>query len=410
LTADDRSARPGARRGERRGAPNYVYIESRSALEAFCAEIRDSRALAIDTEFVGEKTFHPRLEIVQIADDRGRIGIVDVPAVGDLAPLAEPIADSRIEKVFHAGTIDLAILERRLGVLPEPIFDTQLAAAMAGLGAQISYKNLVELALKARVGGKQTVSDWSRRPLSRDQLDYSAEDVAHLHALRDRLAERLTQLGRLDWLIEEQRERIAEIKLAEARPEEEQFRQVKEWRKLEGRDLAVLRELTIWRERTARRLDLARRFVMTDAGLIALAQLGPRSVEEMTGLRRVPTGPARKFARDILAAIERGAATPRETWPRKGGEKPPIIPTGLVEVLQALVRCTAEAENIASTMLATSDDLKAIAANLDRLERLDSPVLKGWRRELVGRKIIALIEGHCSVGVEDGQLRFKDTR
>lgn len=385
----------------RSAPPEFQWIERAEDLESFVKSLAPG-PLALDTEFIGEKTYYPTLEIVQVADTEGRIGVIDAPAVGDLGPLADPIADPEREKIFHCPHQDLEILERALGRLPEPLFDTQLAAAFVGHGLQAAYKNLVQSVLHERVGGKHTVSDWSRRPLSREQLAYCAEDVAYLHRLREKLLEGLEREGRAEWLREEQAARIEKIKAAESVPDDARYRDVKEWRKLEGRDVAVLRELAAWRESAAREMNLARRFVMGDPGLIALAQFAPRRMEDMTDLRRVPGGQARKFARPILAAIGRGLEAPKDTWPRKERHEKRAAPVGVVEALQAIARSTADRSRVATTLLASSAELQALAADHARAEELDLAVLRGWRRELAGERLLHFLRGESILAIEGG--------
>ncbi|MBX3730096.1 MAG: ribonuclease D [Candidatus Sumerlaeia bacterium] len=382
-------------------APDFEFIESKRALTGLCTRIAPEGPLAIDTEFVGERTFYPELELLQLRDAAGLTALIDVKAVGDGAALGKLLADESREKIFHSGSQDLPILERWLGKVPWPLFDTQLAAAMVGLGAQLSYASLVSECLGKKVDKGQTASDWSQRPLTAAQLEYAASDVAHLHDLRDHLHGLLERMGRLDWFAEEQRKRAEEATRRNDLPDDELFRQVKEWTKLSGRQLAVLRELTLWRESEAKRQNVPRKKIMPDNGLIALARSGPRTREDIRGSRQIPQGPVHRHIDDILAVIERASQIPREQWPKKPPPEHADVPAGFVELLQSLVRTMAEQELIAPNLLATSSELTALVNNRHRLTDLDLPVLRGWRRELVGARLIALLEGDLALRIVD---------
>jgi len=380
----------------------FEYLDNPERLADFCARLASSRRIALDTEFVGENTFYPELELIQLAGDDGAIGIVDARTAGKMEPLGELMADSGREKILHSGSQDIPLLGRHLGAPPRPLFDTQLAAAMVGLGAQVSYAGLAEEFAGARLGKKHTVSDWSRRPLLPQQLAYAADDVRHLHAIRDGLAARLEKLGRMEWFEEEQERRITDAAEPEVIPDEEFHRTVKEWGKLRGRELAVLRELALWREAEAKRKNMPRRRVLPDQALVNLARMAPTRREEARDLRHIPQGLLYRYIDDILPVIERANKLPRDQWPRRAESRTPDVPPGIVEVISAVVRTTAEQEQIAPALLATTSELTALVNNRRRLDDLDLPVLKGWRRELIGEKLIELLDGRLILRIHDG--------
>lgn len=385
----------------------FDFVQDAAGLQHLCAKLQNSTLLAVDTEFIGERTYYPQLELIQIADGNGTAALIDVPAAGDLAPLAEILTDPNREKIFHSAGQDVLILERALGAPPFPMFDTQLAAAMTGFGMQISYANLVRACLDAVVDKDHTASDWSHRPLSTDQLDYAYRDVEFLHALRDDLLQRLEARGRVHWFLEEQEKRAAGLREKDTTTDDERFRQVKEWARLSERKLAILRALAAWRERRARDRNIPRKQVMADASLIGLAQIAPDKREDIQKKRQLGSGAVGRWIDELLPIIQEAKALPREQWPKKHRNEPPDIPTGFVELLQALVRRIAEEEDIAPQLLATTGELSALVNNRGRLDGLALPVLEGWRRELAGESLVELLEGRLSLRIVDGtHLRF----
>ncbi|MEQ8818768.1 MAG: ribonuclease D [Sumerlaeia bacterium] len=377
-------------------------IESDAQLSEICGQLAVSPILAFDTEFVGEKYYTPSLELIQLKDKSVKPPIlVDVRALEDLSPLAQLFADPKILKVAHAASQDIPILMHYLGSKPQPLFDTQLAAAMVGMGAQISLKNLVRELTGAMLKSSQTVSDWSRRPLSPGQLQYAAEDVLYLHDLHEALCRRLDEMGRRSWFEEEQARWLESLTTAADVPDEDRYRNVREWARLSGQELAVLRELAAWRESEARAKNLPRRNVFPDEGLLALARTQPRSKDRARSLRQVPQGPLNRHLDAVLKAIARGKDTPEEQWPQK--PKRPAraneTPAGLVELFQALVRSVAEREAISPTLLATTDDLTTLAAKRHETETLDLPVLKGWRYEMIGKELLQLLHGEMCLRI-----------
>ncbi len=391
-----------SRAGDSRERASYELIESRDQLLGFCTRAEGSSRVAVDTEFIGENTYVPVLELIQVADGLGNIGLIDVRAVRDVSPLGRLIGNPERVKIFHSAKLDVFLLERALGVVPRPSFDTQLAAAMVGIGAQVSYVNLVRGLLDVHLKGAETISDWSKRPLSDDQLVYAAQDVQHLHLLHDKLVERVKEVGRGRWLEEEQERRMESYLEDEGVPDEERYHAVKDWVKLNGLELAVLRELASWREREARKRNLSRRLVLSDEGLVMLARKMPSSREEVGSMRRVSAGQLSRYLDDLLEVIRRARNLPREQWPQKRIPKRPYIPEGLVELFQAIVRATAVQESIAANLLSTRDELATLAIHRRDPEVLDLPVLRGWRREMIGEKLLALVEGRMHLRLEDG--------
>jgi ribonuclease D len=385
-----------------------VYIDNAGRLAEFCKGLAGAKRIAVDTEFVGEKYYYPRLEVVQLRGEDGPVGIVDAQAISDWSPLAALLADPAILKLFHAADQDLDILGRSAGVRTAPVFDTQLAASMLGFGAQISLVNLVRAIVDVELSGKQTTSDWSHRPLTAEQISYAAADVLHLHAIQAQQAAELKSRGRDGWFLDEQAQRLEGSGYTEQEPMDA-WRRVKDWASLSGRDLAVLRELAALRETRARERNVPRKLVLTDESLVELARFQPDTIDKMTKLRRINVGQANRLFTEIREATRRGKLLPREEWPCKPASEKVDIPTGLVELCQALLRTEAENHGVAPTILATTSDLTQVIIERAALDTLDNPLLKGWRRELVGERLARLLRGQVQVVVgTDGGLIFED--
>lgn len=377
----------------------FVYIDRQKDFADACAVAAKCDLLAIDTEFVGEKSYWPRLEVIQFAA-ADRIYIVDAVAVRDLSPLAPVLASESVMKIFHAADSDLRILERATGVRPAPMFDTQVAASLLGYGAQISLVNLVRELLGVRLSGKQTTSDWGQRPLTKDQLSYAADDVAHLAAVYTKLEAELVQAGRWSWYEDEQRERLEHSygDNSDLSPEEA-HRRVKNWLSLSPRELAILRELAIWREKTAQDRDLPRRSILSDEAMVELARFQPATREKAKQIRAANVGQILRQFDDIQGVIQRGQKMPKESWPEKPVAERIDIPTGLQELCLALLRVEADRLRVAPNVFATTADLQAIINNRDNLKEDRIPLLHGWRREVVGEKILRLLRGEIILSV-----------
>ncbi len=388
----------------KRPAPEYTLVETDSQLREVCEKIKAADRIAVDTEFVGEKYYYPKLEVLQLGDGES-IAVIDIRAIKDLGPVAELLGDESRLKLFHAAGQDLEILQRNLGTKTLPVFDTQIAASMLGFGAQISLSNLINALCQETVGGKHSTSDWGHRPLSEAQLAYAATDVEFLHRMHDELKKRLEQRDRYSWFVEEQHERVDAVLDAPEVDRDEFHRRIKDWMSLSPQEMAILRILALWREDTARERDMPRRQVFTDEGLVEITRFLPRSRDAMKKLRRVNLGQAFRWYDDLQRCMKEGLAVPKEDWPRKPKSNRPNIPTGLVEICQALLRTEAERQDIAASVIATTSELQYVIANREELNDSDHSLLHGWRRALVGQKLVDLLEGRLRLGVgAEGEL------
>lgn len=384
------------------------YIATMESLTKFCEAMAGAERLAVDTEFVGEKYYYPRLELIQVSDGN-RIGLIDVQTCSSLEPLAKLLSNPACLKIFHASESDIPILRRALGVEVEPLFDTQVAASLLGHGAQISLANLIRNQLGVQVTSKQSTSDWSQRPLTDDQLQYAATDVLHLHELETVLRAELVAEERLDWYEDEQASRLQALGNHVQEDIWDVYRRVKDWVSLNPREMAVLRELAAWREETARRENLPRRVVFNDEGLIELSRFMPGTRDAARKLRRVHQGQINRYFDTIAPLIKHASNLPKDQWPSKPVGERPDIPTGLLELCQALVRTEGERRRIAPTVIATSSELQRVVTNRADLKIEDHPILNGWRGVVVGHRLVALLKGEVTVRVSStGELIFED--
>jgi ribonuclease D len=378
------------------------YITDSAALESLCRQLRSSRRLGLDTEFVGEDSFIPKLELIQVAA-HDVAAVIDFPAVqadGTLAPFWELICDPHVEKIVHAGRQDLDLFALHAGQIPKPFFDTQIAAAMLGFGAQVAYANLVQRIHGTKLAKAHTFTNWSARPLSADQIAYAAEDVQFLLSLHTHLQNRLHALGRSEW-VREEFSRLESAVAEKSKDPLDRYQRIRGWDSLKPRQAAVLRDLTAWRETEARRRNVPRGRVMRDEVLLQIARHPPGSVEELRGLRGVHGSEIDRNGEQLIATITASLALPSSAWPQVPRDrKPEPESIGLVELLQAVLKaCAAEAE-IAPTLLATSADLQALVEAKEKKTTPDLPLMRGWRRELIGDLLLQILDGAVTVSVD----------
>jgi ribonuclease D len=374
-------------------------ITTSEELEAACMRMARHPFVTVDTEFLRETTFWPILCVVQLATDEEALAI-DALADGlDLQPLLGLMADEGVVKVFHAARQDLEIFWKLSGVLPTPLFDTQVAAMVCGYGDQVSYSELVHSVCRVAVDKSSRFTDWARRPLAEAQIEYAIGDVTHLRDVYKALTKRLAATGRQSWLDDEMKA-LTTPEIYEQHPERAWERYKTRARK--PRDLAVLMEIAAWREREAQARDVPRSRVLKDDVLIELALAAPRSLEALGNLRAFPRGMERSRAGgEILEAIERGVDRDPKTLPKVVRERrngASIAAT--VELLKVLLRQVSEESSVAGKLIATVDDLEAIAGN----DMADVPALAGWRRKLFGQRALELKHGRLALTVENGKV------
>jgi ribonuclease D len=370
---------------------------------AIAQRARETGRLGIDTEFVGEGRYRPLLCLVQVAvlDDDGATDVTVLdPLVGDgfdVDPLAEVLADPAVEIVLHAGRQDVALLRRVWHTELTSIFDTQVAAGFAGLRAQLGYEPLLNEILGVRLRKSASFTKWDTRPLSEEQVGYAREDVLHILQLSERLQERLDAMGRLQWAIEECR-LLEDIR--DDRDPDTLFEKLPRVGGLEPAVRAVARELVAWREAAARTADRPASSVLQDNTLVEIAKRRPTSVDRLTQIRGLHEGTLRRRGADIVSAVERG----RERPPIPSGYERPASPepedAPLIALAEALVRARAQEHDLAYELLAARADLQRIVlAVRDEQPPPEVRTLKGWRRELIGDELLALLRGDLALAM-----------
>jgi ribonuclease D len=376
-----------------------------ASLEALAAGARAAGRLALDTEFMGAGRYRTLLCLVQLAipeasEAAERIAIIDpLDEELDGSPLAAVLADPAVEVVVHAGRQDIALMRRRFKTEVANVFDTQIAAGFAGLGAQASYDSLLAEILGLRVAKTASFTRWDARPLSPEQLAYAREDVVHLLELATELQRRLSALGRLAWAREEC-EPLA--RSSDERDAEAIFARLPRIGGLSSSARPIARELVRWRERTAARQDRPVQSVLSDAGLMEIAKRAPSSRGELERIRGVGAGNSGRRAEELLAAVARGRERPPEPPPQRPRQTPPRPDDApLVALAEALLRARAREAGLAYELLAARADLQAIVAAHRSREEAQVRTLRGWRRELVGAELLELLGGRVSLSVLD---------
>jgi len=379
-----------------------AFVRTANELTDLCDRLRAASRCALDTEFISERRFAPELGIIQVATQDG-CWIIDPQAVKNLDGFCEVLYEKRIEKIVHAGRQDLEIFYRLGGQVPAPIFDTQIAAALVGIGEQVSYARLVEDLIGVSLTRHEGFTDWRERPLSPNQIEYALDDVRHLLAVADALLRRLRRLGRVKWAKEEFADLVEQIQSAQT-PPEERYRQVRRWGTLSPKRLAVLRELAAWREAEAERRNRPRSRIIPDEVLVEIARRSPTSLAQLRTIRALNPGLLKRRGKELLEVVQRGVDTRQDRWPSRAAQLPKgKPPPGLVDLLSTVLRARAEELKIAPTILAKRRDLEQIALDPDAPVQ----VLHGWRRELIGRELLDVLEGRRSVGFDAGERRVK---
>ena len=375
---------------------SYMYIATQENLAAFVERARSSSVLAIDTEFLREKTYYAKLCLLQMATD-DEVVIVDPFEMDDLSVMAPLLEDERIVKLFHAAGQDLEIILREVGVLPRPVFDTQIAAALLGHTQQIGYAALVHAECGVSLKKIDSFTDWSRRPLSASQRDYAADDVVYLPRLYAGMRAALEEKGRLHWL-DHDFEELSDPARYEAN-ERERFRRLKRVSQLSRRQLSAAREVAAWRELEAQRRDVPRTWVVTDEQIVEACKREARTIDELFMVRGLSDRLSTKDARAVVSLISSALSAPPDTWPEldRCGKSEPNVDAEL-DLMSALVRLRAKENGIAFPTLASHDDLARVA----RGYREGVDLLRGWRRAIVGEELLELLDGRLTLSLDGG--------
>ncbi len=384
-----------------------LFITDDRGLEDLAMRLRDCRLLGLDTEFLTERNYFPRLCLIQIATEN-LLAVVDPLECSNLTLLGEVFTDD-LELVVHSGEQDLAIVDRHLGRVPARVFDTQVAAAFLGYGHRIGYSRLVEACCGTRPQSSQAYTDWAKRPLETAQVDYAIDDVRYLLRCRSFLMEELQSRGRLEWA--QQECAFARARALEGHDPYQQWRKVSGLRGLHGQQLAILRELAAWREEHAAARNEPRQRIVSDRVLIELARRGPKRPEDLRKYRGLHPNEASRSGKAIIAAVGRGRQQPPEALPvrppRSSPDDDPNV-AALATLLDAFLRARALEMKISSRLLANRNDLERLvrlSVNGDRAGDTAGrhPLLDGWRRQVAGEDILRLLRGELTLAVEQRQ-------
>jgi ribonuclease D len=372
-----------------------TVITSNSELADACARLAAAPYVAIDTEFMRDTTYWPKLCLLQAAMP-GFAVVVDPLAPGlDLKAFYALLTKPDVIKVFHAARQDIEIFFHQAETIPAPLFDTQVAAMVCGFGDSAAYETLVRELAHASIDKSSRFTDWARRPLNDKQLNYALSDVTHLCRVYEALKRQLDKSGRSHWL-EEELDVLRAPETYELKPEES-------WRRLKMRGgnrrfTAVLIEIAAWRERLAQERDVPRSRVLKDEALFEIAAQAPQTQDELDSLRGIPRGFASsRAAHGLVEAVRAGLALPASAVPEIDRGPPPAIPAVLGDMLRVLLKIQCEAHGVAQKLIATSSDLDQIAAD----DKADVPALSGWRREIFGDAALELKHGRIALSIRD---------
>jgi ribonuclease D len=383
-------------------AMQTLYIDTPEKLHDLCWRLADAEWLALDTEFMRETTYYPRLCLLQVGTPEVT-ACVDPLALPDIEPLAKLIYDPAVTKVMHACSQDMEIFYHLRGTLPAPVFDTQLAAPLLGHPEQAGYGRLVEDVLGVRLAKTHTRTDWSHRPLSQAQLAYAADDVIYLGRLYVNLREELKRRGRLEWLAEDFAALSDSARYEN--PPELAWRRVKAAYKLRGSELAVVQALAAWRERTAQTENKPRGRLMKDDVLIDMARQKPGGRDQLGRIRGLHERSLKRYGDELLALIREFKQRTPEPLPAyvKAEDLSPEQ-EALADLLNAVVHLRAAEQALNPAQLAPHKALRRLV-----LGHEDTEVLRGWRRRLIGEELQAVLRGERSLSVVDGRLAVRSS-
>ncbi len=373
------------------------FIDQSSDLALVCQEFANSEFVSVDTEFVREQTYYPQLALIQIANDQ-LITCIDPVAIEDLTPVKELFANPAVTKVFHAAGQDMEIFYLLFGELPQPLFDTQVAATVLGYGDQIGYAALVKELLNIELDKSHTRTNWLQRPLDAKQITYAEDDVRYLAELYPMLVNSLEKQGRTKWL-DEDFAALTDPSRYQIEPQNA-WKKVKGTNKLKGLQLAILQQLCIWREQRAIDKNKPRRWIAADNILLDIARLRPKDIEGLEKIRGMPANLLQRHGKTLLQCLRDAEATPKEQWPNQS--RPKRLSNNdeaLVDALTTIIKLCADQHQITASTLASRKELEQLV----RGER-ELPILTGWRRHHGGEQLLNFLEGKSQLAIQQGQL------
>ncbi len=379
----------------------FQYIDTDQALTDYLTTIRDADWVILDTEFIREKTYFPKLCLIQVAT-ADTLACVDPLAISDLGIFFEWLQRPEMIKVFHAAWQDLEIIHYLSGNVPTPIFDSQIAAAVLGIGDQMGYARLVESMLGIQLDKSQSRTDWSRRPLKQKQLEYAIDDVRYLRDMYPMLLDRLQQTGRADWL-DKSFQHLGDPAAYEPDPRS-CWKRTKGVQLLKPKQLSALRELTAWREEQAIKKNLPRRWLVADEVLVDMTRLKTATLDDFSSIRGLKPEQIKRHGETWLQLIQTGMNLPPEEWPEMPRRRKPDADLALVaDLLMLVVTKQARASNISPQMIATRSQVEKMLT--EGRQKLSDD----WRGSLMNDVFADILNGKCSLGVENLKVVLEKT-
>ena len=382
------------------------YIKETNHLNELCSKLNKSEFLSIDTEFIREKTYWPKLCLIQVFNGKEQIIIDPLAKDIDLKSFFEILNNKEIVKIFHSGRQDIEIFYNLTKKIPQNIYDTQIAAMVCGFGDSIGYENLVSQLLGKKIDKTSRLTNWSNRPLSKKQINYAISDVTHLFEIYPIIRDKIISNKRENWLKEEIKILISK-KTYELNPNDS-WKRLK-YRNLSKNSIGVLIELSKWREIKAQKKDVPRGNVIRDDAIYDLCSAQPKNIEDLNNLRSFNRkgGLRKEFAEEILLAIEKGKSIKKEKLPKI---KPPKrLPMGIsskVSILKILLDNISEEYGVAQKLIANKNDLQELVLN----DKADIKTLKGWRYKVFGKKAIDFKNGKISIKMKNDKVILKEEK
>ena len=380
-------------------------ITTTESLARLCHGLASDTFITVDTEFMRETTYWPDLCLIQLAGETHN-GLIDPLAAGlDLTPFFQLMNNAAILKVFHSARQDIEIMVHRSGIVPHPVFDTQVAAMVCGFGDQVGYEAIVRRLAKVQIDKSSRFTDWSRRPLTEKQLAYALSDVTHLRVVYEKLKAELDKTGRELWLREEMAI-LANPATYRTEPEDA-------WKRIKVRlkskkQMGVLVAVAAWREREALKKNVPRSRIIKDDAVAEIAMQMPQTSEALSQLRALPRGhAASRVGEAILKAVSEGLALDPKSLPHMDHGRDEISDQAqaATEILKLALKVVCESENLAPKLVANTSDIEAVAED----DNADVPLMHGWRREVFGKLALDLKHGRAVIGFHNGRVRIMET-
>ncbi len=377
-----------------------MLITEQKDLEKFCASLKGLDFITIDTEFLREKTYYPKLCLIQIGKpNKEAVAIDPIDGNLDLSPVHKLLFDPNLLKVIHAGRQDLEIFHNLTGKVVTPIFDTQIAAMVCGYGDSVGYENLVRTITNQQLDKSSQFTNWANRPLSQKQIDYALGDVTHLVDIYQHLNKDLEKRGRTEWV--KQEKKILANPATYQNPPQDAWERIK-IRTPKPKTLAVLKAIAAWRETTAQSRDIPKNWVLRDETLADMAAQMPQDPGQLKKIRNMPAEVANgDTGKKLIRIIADALKTDPKTWPQPTKHKPlPKNAAGTLDILRMLLKVVCATEGVATKLVASKEDLEALALS----DNPDIPAMKGWRYEVFGKDALAIKKGDLAIGLKGAKI------